>query len=85
MDWIKKNAEKFTLLLVALALLAVSVFLFLGERTFLASFEGLKAPVVENNKVPPLDLKPLEDAKVAIQKPGAWTGTPRLIVCLPQV
>ncbi|MGB8354415.1 MAG: Amuc_1099 family pilus-like system protein [Chthoniobacteraceae bacterium] len=76
MDWIKKNYEKFALLLVALALLAVSVFLILGVRTFLASFEGLKAPVVESNKVPDLEpvLKPLEDAKASIQKPGAWTG-----------
>ena len=76
MDWIKKNAEKFTLLLVALALLAVSVLLILKVRTFLATFEGLKAPVIENNKVPDLDLSPLGDARTAIQKPGAWTGHP---------
>jgi len=50
--------------------------LILKVRTFLATFEGLKAPVIENNKVPDLDLSPLGDARTAIQKPGAWTGHP---------
>jgi len=72
MDWIKKNSEKFVLLLVSLALLAVSVLLIFNSRSFLATFEGLKAAVPENHNVPPLDVKPLEDAKTVLLKPGSW-------------
>jgi len=76
MDWIKNNYEKFALLLVSLGLLAVSVLLILNTRSFIATFDELKTSVVENNKVPPLDLSLLEDAKNTVQKPASWAAHP---------
>lgn len=72
MDWIKKNYEKFTLLLLALALLAVSVVLFLGAKGFLADFSTLEQPVSPNNHIPTLDTKDIESAQQSLEKPNTW-------------
>jgi len=74
MDWIKKNSEKFVLLLLSLALLGVSVLLFLNGRSFLATFDSLKNEVRQNNNVPALDIKPMEDAQASLAKPASWAG-----------
>jgi hypothetical protein len=73
MDWIKKNYEKFALLLLSIGLLGVSGYLFWSSLSFLAVFEGLKAPVNHGNKIPPLDTKSFEIAEAALQKPATWT------------
>ncbi len=72
MDWIKKNPEKFTLLLISLVLLAAAVFLVLGEQKFLATFEQLEKQPVELSNVPPLDVEPLRAAQQSAEKPGTW-------------
>lgn len=74
MDWIKKNFEKFTLLLLSIALLGVSVLLFLNARGFFAMFDVLKQPVTHNNNVPPLDTKELDEDRNELLKPASWTG-----------
>ena len=72
MDWIKKNYEKFTLLLLSVALLGVSVFLFLNEQRFLGGFEDLKKPPFESNKMPPLETKSIDAAGASLEKPATW-------------
>lgn len=76
MDWIKKNYEKFILLLLSLALTGVSVFLVLNARGFLTIFDSLRDNVVHNNNIPPLDTGRMESAKAALQKPPAWVAHP---------
>jgi len=86
MDWIKKNAEKFTLLLLALGLLVASIFLFLGAQTFKKSFDPLMEPVLQGNKLPRLETQPLEAAQASLEKPSIWThSTPPLLVAAPYV
>ena len=72
MDWIKKNVDQFALALLALLLLAVSAMLILNEWNFRQTFAGLRGDVARNNNIPPLDVKPLDDANAAIAKPAAW-------------
>ena len=72
MDWIKKNPEKFTLLLISLALLGAAVFLVLGEQKFLATFDGLKVKPFESSKVPSLDVGPLKAAQQSAANPSSW-------------
>jgi hypothetical protein len=74
MDWIKKNYEKFSLLLLSAALLGVSIFLILSAQGFLASFESLKQPVVPNNKMPALDTQSVEAAQASLKQPATWTS-----------
>lgn len=76
MDWIKKNYEKFSLLLLALALAGVSVFLILSARSFLTVFDSIHANVIHNNNIPALDTGKIEEAKVALQKSPVWSGHP---------
>ena len=52
MDWIKKNYEKFSLLLLSVGLLGVSVFLVISAQGFLKSFDGLKAKPVRKAQSP---------------------------------
>ena len=73
MDWIKKNSEKFTLLLLSVALIAAAVVLVLNAQKLLAVFEPLKAKPVESSKMPPLDTEQLKAAQEAAEKPVTWT------------
>jgi len=72
MDWIKKNPEKFALLLLSLALLAVAGFLAYTEQKFLQSFDKLKEKPVENSTMPPLETVALTTAGKDVEKPATW-------------
>ncbi|MDD5350002.1 MAG: hypothetical protein PHQ12_07310 [Chthoniobacteraceae bacterium] len=74
MDWIKKNYDRFTLLLLAAALLGSSIFLFCAARGFSARFATLLEPVKEGNSVDILETKALRDAEVSLAKPAAWNA-----------
>jgi hypothetical protein len=76
MDWIKKNPEKFSLLLLSVALLGAAAFLVFTGMKFLASFDPLKVPPVESTKLPPLYTKSLEDAQASLEKPQTWAYDP---------
>lgn len=76
MEWIKKNYEKFALLLLAVGLLAVSGLLIWNRMSFVAGFESLKATVVQNNNIQPLKTESLEEARANLQKPATWAAHP---------
>ena len=57
MDWIKKNSEKFSLLVLSIALLAVSIFLFFSAQSFLKTFEPLKRKGHSKQQAPALETK----------------------------
>lgn len=76
MDWIKKNYDRFVLLLVAVALLGSSVYLFLVARAFPERFASLTQPVKQGTNGGTLETKALQDAEASLAKPAAWTPQP---------
>jgi hypothetical protein len=72
MDWIKKNSEQFLLMLLALALIGMSIVLILWSLDFRNTFAGLKDQIVPNNKVQPVNRANLEQALAKVQKPNTW-------------
>jgi hypothetical protein len=75
MDWIKNNYEKFTLLLLSVALIAVSAYLVWDARNFLTTFESIVDKGGHNDKVVPLETKNVEAAKATLEKPATWAST----------
>jgi hypothetical protein len=72
MDWIKNNYEKFTLLVLSVALIAASAYLVWDSHNFLTTFDGILDKGIHNDKIAPLETKHMEDAKVALEKPSVW-------------
>ncbi|HVV73203.1 MAG TPA: Amuc_1099 family pilus-like system protein, partial [Verrucomicrobiae bacterium] len=72
MDWIKKNTEKFVLLLFSIALIAVAVLLVLNAQKLLASFDPLTKPPAETSHIPPLNPEGIKTAQAALDKPATW-------------
>ena len=72
MDWIKKHYDQFALALLALALLILSVFLILRANGFAAGFSAATATAQVREKVPPLVLATIEDAKKTLDAPPQW-------------
>lgn len=73
MDWIKKRYDQFLLALAALALLAFSILIILKAQSFGAQFTEAASTVVPSRKIPPLVLRSVEDAKVALETAPTWT------------
>ena len=76
MDWIKKNYDQFALALLALALVAVSALLILKAKGFEEQFDAVRAPAQPNNRIEPLDKKPLDEAQAKFEAPAKWTPDP---------
>lgn len=74
MDWIKKNPHLLALALLALLLLGASAVVIFGVQSFPAQFETVQTSVTPTEKVPPLDMAPLERARQALEKPVTWTA-----------
>jgi hypothetical protein len=74
MDWIKKNYEKFALLVLSVALLAASAYLVWDMRNFLTIFEDIKDNGAHSDKIAPLETKNMETAKAALEKPTVWSA-----------
>jgi hypothetical protein len=72
MDWIKKNYDRFALLLLAVALLASSAYLVLCVKGFGTRYEPVLSPVTHGKKVALLETEPLERAEQALAKPAEW-------------
>jgi hypothetical protein len=72
MDWIKKNFDRFALLLLAVALLGSSVALFLSVNGFADRYQPVLANVLHGKKVALLETEPLERAKASLEKPASW-------------
>ncbi|SRR5581483_3569172 len=76
MDWIKKNYDQAILSLVALVLLAMSGLLFWDALNFSDTFASIRGEVPHNDKIPPLETTPIDNAQAALTKPPTWTGHP---------
>ena len=72
MDWIKKHYDQFALALLAVALIAVSVMLILTTQGFGEAFAAATTTPPTRDKVPPLVLEPIEEAKKALANPPFW-------------
>ncbi len=72
MDWIKKHYDQFALAILALALLIFSVLLILRALSFGAGFSATTATAAVRDKVPPLVLVPIEEAKKTLEASPQW-------------
>ena len=72
MDWIKKHYDQFALALLALVLLGLSVMLILRALSFGAGFSAATATAAVRDKVPPLVLVPIEEAKKTLEASPQW-------------
>lgn len=72
MDWIKKNLDQFALALLALVLVVVSVMLILRTQTFGDAFSAATATAPTRDKVPPLVIEPIVEAKKNLATPSQW-------------
>jgi hypothetical protein len=75
MNWIKKRYDQFLLALLTAALLACAVMIFLHVQSFGDKFSEALATVPQNNKVPPVVLDKIEEAKKKLETPPTWGGT----------
>ena len=73
MDWIKKNYDRFLLLLIAIALLVSSVGVLYTIKSYPDRFAPIQAPVLHGTNVTSLETEALERAKASILKPAAWS------------
>ncbi|MDR3402757.1 MAG: thrombospondin type 3 repeat-containing protein [Chthoniobacter sp.] len=73
MNWIKKRYDQFLLALLTVALLACAVLIFLRVQSFGEKFSDAVATVIPNNKVPPVPLDRIDDAKEKLKAPPEWT------------
>ncbi len=74
MDWIKKNPHLLALGVLSLLLAATSVYLILQTKSFGETFAKVESQVVPGNKLPPLDLAPIEEAESRLSTPAKWSG-----------
>ncbi len=72
MDWIKKHYDQFALALLAVALLALSVLLILRAQSFGDGFSAATAKAEPRDKVPPVVLDRVDEAKKALENPPQW-------------
>ena len=72
MDWIKKHYDQFALALLAVALLALSVLLILRTQSFGDGFSAATAKSEPRDKVPPVVLDRVDEAKKALENPLQW-------------
>jgi len=72
MDWIKKNYDRFVLLLLAIALLASSACMIWTVNGFPERFAPLQAKVPHGTKVTSLETEAMDRAKESLVKPAAW-------------
>lgn len=72
MDWIKKNYDRFTLALLALALLASAWVLWSNVNGFAGNFDAAMQTPVEDNKVVAVDTAKIDEARERFEKPVEW-------------
>lgn len=73
MAWIKTHPHLIVLILVALAVLGGSAFVWKSAQDFDQKFEVVRQTPTKGTKVPVQDPKPLQAAAEEFQKPAAWT------------
>jgi hypothetical protein len=75
MDWIKKNYDQALLAFLAIAVIAVSVLLFMNTQAFPEKFSEASAPPTMSRKLPVLDTAVIEAAKQKLTNPQTWTSS----------
>ena len=73
MNWIKKNPAQLSLAIAALVVMAVSFLLYSNANGFENQFQDAYRNPSEDNKIPPTDLKPVEERMASLEKPAVWT------------
>ena len=76
MDWIKKNPHQFTLALLAILLIASSVFIILRTLNFSETFAALETAPTRNDQIAELEMSVITDAQKAVQEPSGWAERP---------
>src|SRR6187401_32128 len=74
MDWIKKNYEKAILGLLSLALIGVSVLLYLNTQSFGEKFSDAMAAPSKSKKIPEVDTAVIDSARQQLTAPKAWAS-----------
>lgn len=74
MNWIKKNPAQLSLAIAALLTIAVAFTLYSNANSFSDGFQGGSANPVEDNKIPPTDLKVVDERINEIEKPSEWAA-----------
>lgn len=72
MDWIKKHYDQFALAILSVVLVGLSAMLILRTQSFSEAFAAATATVPAKDKIPPLVLEKIEQAKLALQNPPQW-------------
>jgi len=72
MDWIKKNYDRFALLLLAVALLTSSAYIIWLTCGFSDRFAPVRAEVVHGKKLTSLETEALKRAEASLEKPASW-------------
>jgi hypothetical protein len=72
MDWIKKHADQFSLAVLALVLLALSVLVFLRTQSFAEGFSDTQKTPPHSKELPPVISEPIEEAEKKLTSPTVW-------------
>ena len=72
MDWIKKHYDQFILAVLAVSLLAFSAMLIINSGNFGSDFGASNIAVQNRDKLPPLALGAIEEAKQSLDTPAQW-------------
>ena len=72
MDWIKKNYDRFALMVLALVLLVSSIYLIVTANGFSDRFAPVLTDPPHGKKVTTLETEALERAEASLANPAAW-------------
>lgn len=85
MNWIKKNPAQLSLAVAALFVLGVAFTLYSNANGFSDSFQGGNASPAEDNKIPPTELKAIDERLAALGHPAQWAPKKRLPFVPPRI
>jgi hypothetical protein len=72
MDWIKKHYDQFILAVLAVSLLAFSAMLMISAGNFGSEFAASNIALQNRDKLPPLALGAIDEAKKSLDTPSHW-------------
>ena len=72
MNWIKKNPAQLSLAIAAIIMLLVAFTLYTNASGFSDGFQGGSSTPVEDNKIPPTDVKAVDERLASLEKPTNW-------------
>ena len=72
MDWIKKHYDQFILAVLAVSLLAFSAMLMISAGNFGSEFAASNIVLQNRDKLPPMALGAIDEAKKSLDTPAHW-------------